>query len=80
MNAPIFSRVTREKVCILIYNSEIGKRIKQEVLHSADGKVKKKMLKEWRRIIIHHEESSHSSTRVFDKTAPSNEVFGIVHN
>ena len=44
MNAPIFSRVTRKKVCILIFNSEIGKRNKQEVLHSADGKVKK-MLK-----------------------------------
>ena len=43
------------------------------------GKLKKNA-KEWRRIRIHHEESSHSSTRVFDKTAPSNEAFGIVHN
>ena len=79
MNAPIFSRVTRKKVCILLFNSEIGKKNKQEVLHSAEGKVKKDA-KEWRRIRIHHQESSHSSARVFDKTALSHEAFGIVHN
>ena len=36
--------------------------------------------REWRRIRIQHEESSHSSTCVFVKIAPSDEAFGIVHN
>ena len=31
-----------KKVCFLIFISEIGKRNKQEVFHSADGKVQKK--------------------------------------
>ena len=40
----------------------------------------KRNAKEWRHIRIQHEESSHSSTRVFDKIVPSDEAFGIVHN